>query len=203
MSFKEIKKQRVEKTLELQQKIKEKVDSYAEKIANDNIQLLKQENIDWDKALNDYLNNIYNCLEENYLITLENIRKIYNINITNTDINIKNILKLTYQKDGLTLEERITKHFNDYKNNKPTKERILYDELRILNTESLCVMNNLIRQKIKKDFEYGTIEESECCEFCQEWMDEGPLPISDFEEPPYHPNCECIPVYFTEKEIKE
>ena len=203
MSYKEIKKERAEKTLILQNKVKGIVDKYSEDIANRIIVVLKQDEIDWDDEYDFNLNIFYTCFSDVYALVLKDIKDIYNIKDQDEDkeINMKELQELTYNKDGLTLEERVTKHFKDYMRNTPTKERFLYDMIRILNTESLCLMNNLIKQKTKA--EYAEVEDSNCCELCSEWADEGPIPIDDFEEPPYHPNCECVPMFFTKEEVED
>ena len=203
MSYKENKKERAEKTLILQNKVKGIVDKYSEDIANRIIVVLKQDEIDWDDEYDFNLNIFYTCFSDVYALVLKDIKDIYNIKDQDEDkeINMKELQELTYNKDGLTLEERVTKHFKDYMRNTPTKERFLYDMIRILNTESLCLMNNLINQKTKA--EYAEVEDSNCCELCSEWADEGPIPIDDFEEPPYHPNCECVPMFFTKEEVED
>lgn len=201
MTFKELKSKRINKTRKLLINVKEIIDEYAEEIAKLNIKILKVENPDWAMFIDNYLDIIYNSLEDVYSITLEKIREIYNIEILNEEIIEKDINKLTYFKDGLTLKQRIIKHCEEYEKEKPTKERLLYDIVKILNTEALCVMNNLISNKVK--FEYAAIDnDEECCKLCLDYADEEYIPIDDFEEPPYHPNCECIAVYFTSKEIE-
>lgn len=204
MKYEELKKERAEKTLALQNKVKGQVDKYSEDVANRIIAVLKQDEIDWDHEYDFNLNVFYTCFEDVYALVSKTAKDIYK-DIKDQDedkeIDIKELRKLTYNKDGLTLEERVAKHFKDYMKNTPTKERFLYDMVRILNTESLCLMNNLIMQKINP--EYAEIEDSSCCELCSDWADEGPIPIDDFEEPPYHPNCECIPIFFTKEEIED
>lgn len=202
MTFKELKNKRINETRKLLVDVKEIIDQYAEEIAKLNIKILKADNLDWITSVDDYLDIIYNSLENVYSITLEKIREIYSIEILNEEITQKNINKLTYSKDGLTLRQRIIKHCEEYEKDKPTKERLLYDMIKILNTEALCVMNNLISNKV--NFEYAAIDnDGECCELCSDYANEEYIPIDDFEEPPYHPNCECIAVYFTAKEIKK
>ena len=77
MTFKELKHNRISKTKKLLNKIKEKVDIYAEDIVKLNIELLKKENLDWTLIVDDYLDIIYKALEEVYILTLEHIRDIY------------------------------------------------------------------------------------------------------------------------------
>lgn len=201
MTFKELKQNRISKTKKLLNKIKEKVDIYAEDIVKLNIELLKKENLDWTLIVDNYLDIIYKALEEVYILTLEHIRDIYDVEILEEKITEDDINKLTYSGDNLTLKQRINNHCKEYNKNTPTKERLLYDMMKILNTEAICVMNNLIANKIK--FEYAAVEDDgNCCDLCSEYAEQDYVPIDNFEEPPYHPNCECIAVYFTSKEIK-
>lgn len=201
MTFKELKQNRISKTKKLLNKIKEKVDIYAEDIVKLNIELLKKENLDWTLIVDDYLDIIYKALEEVYILTLEHIRDIYDVEILEEKITEDDINKLTYSGDNLTLKQRINNHCEEYNKNTPTKERLLYDMMKILNTEAICIMNNLIANKIK--FEYAAVEDDgNCCDLCSEYAEQDYVPIDNFEEPPYHPNCECIAVYFTSKEIK-
>lgn len=201
MTFKELKQNRISKTKKLLNKIKEKVDIYAEDIVELNIELLKKENLDWTLIVDDYLDIIYKALEEVYILTLEHIRDIYDVEILEEKITEDDINKLTYSGDNLTLKQRINNHCKEYNKNAPTKERLLYDMMKILNTEAICIMNNLIANKIK--FEYAAVEDDgNCCDLCSEYAEQDYVPIDNFEEPPYHPNCECIAVYFTSKEIK-
>ena len=53
MTFKELKQNRISKTKKLLNKIKEKVDIYAEDIVKLNIELLKKENLDWTLIVDD------------------------------------------------------------------------------------------------------------------------------------------------------
>lgn len=202
MTFKELKVQRINKTKILLDLTKNIVDEYSEKIAQLNIKLLQTENLNWTSTVEDYLDIIYDALEKIYALTLEHIRKIYEIEILNETITEKDVNKLTYSDDNLTLEQRVYNHCEEYNENIPSKERLLYDMIKILNTEALCIMNNLIANKI--EFEYAAVEsDGGCCDLCSEYIDQDYIPINEFEEPPYHPNCECIAVYFTSDEIED
>ena len=201
MTFKELKKQRINKTQILLTDVKNIVDTYSEDIAKLNIKILKIDNPNWILFVEDYLDIIYDALENIYSLTLEKIKDIYEVEILNEEVTEESINNLTYSKDGLTLKQRIVKHCKEYEKEKPSKERLLCDIIKILNTEALCIMNNLISNKIK--FEYAAIDNgNECCDLCSDYANEEYIPINDFEEPPYHPNCECIAVYFTLKEIE-
>ena len=203
MAFKDIREKRLSKTEKLLNQVKEIIDEYAEEIAKLNIEILEQDKIDWFNYIEEYLDIIYNALEEVYSITLDFIRDVYNIEPIDEEITENDINNLTYKKDGLNLKQRILNHFNDYKENKPNKERLLYDFMQILNTEAMCVNNNLIKNKIKEEFEYGIIEDSNCCEVCSEYVSAGPIILDDIEEPPYHPNCECFITYYSSSEIED
>ena len=203
MTFKEIREERLSKTEKLLNQVKEIIDEYAEEIAKLNIEILEQDKIDWFNYTEEYLDIIYNALEEVYSITLDFIRDVYNIEPIDEEITENDINNLTYKKDGLNLKQRILNHFNEYEENKPNKERLLYDFMQILNTEAMCVKNNLIKNKIKEEFEYGIIEDSNCCEVCSEYVSAGPIILDDIEEPPYHLNCECFITYYSSSEIED
>lgn len=204
MSFKEIKDKRVKKTLSLKEENKKIVDDYSEQIAKKNKQVLKEKDIKWDIEHDAYLEIFYDCLTDILANTWETIEDIYGVDTKKKEsITTADIDKLTYSKDGLTLSKRLAKYFKEYSKHIPTIERMLYDLMRILNTEAMCVMNNGIRTKLKDDFTYALVEEAECCDICLDYMSEGLVLLDDFEEPPYHPNCECIAVEFTEEEAKE
>ena len=201
--FEKLKKKRVSDTLEFLDKIKEIIDIYAEDIIklNNNI-LKKKKSFATSENLNKYLDIIFECFEDLYEENLLFIKNTYDIEVEQKNISWKDIEQLVYKKDGLTLSERINKHLQEYDKKEPTKERMLYDMLKIMNTESLHFINALL--KSKAGFEYVMVEGSgDCCDICLDWIDEGVIPIDNFEEPPYHPECECMAVGFFADEIKD
>ena len=200
--FKKLKEKRISNTLKFLEKVKEIIDIYAEEIVKLNNFILEQEgSFSTKENLNKYLDIIFKCFEDIYKETLTFIKDTYNIEIKQKNISWKDIEELVYKKDGLTLPERITKHLQEYDKERPTKERMLYDMLKIINTESLYFTNALIKNKV--EFEYAMVEGSgDCCDICLDWIAAGIIPADEFEEPPYHPECECMAIGFFEDEVE-
>ena len=176
-----------------------------------------------DQPKEEFINQVYNLildsLEKTYALTAAAVREIYNIqdsNIENIDIN-----KLTYSQDGKTLRERIIEHYSVSKEKQNNAFKIqekesdietdnifaIYYENRlwtILNTEISNVSSQVLHNKIKEYASYAEVYGyGECSENdgspCEEWLKMGKVPIDDIVElPPYHPNCECIVIYYIE-----
>ena len=160
---------------------------------------------------------ILDSLEKTYSLTAAAVREIYNIqdsNIENIDINT-----LTYSQAGKTLRERIIEHYSVSKEKQNNAFKIqekesdietdnifaIYYENRlwtILNTEISNVSSQVLLNKIKDYASYAEVYGyGECSENdgspCEEWLKMGKVPIDDIVElPPYHPNCECIVIYY-------
>ena len=105
MAFKDIREKRLSKTEKLLNQVKEIIDEYAEEIAKLNIEILEQDEIYWFNYTEEYLDIIYNALEEVYSITLNFIRDVYNIEpideeITENDKCESEILEIG---DGLAI----------------------------------------------------------------------------------------------------
>ena len=114
MAFKDIREKRLSKTEKLLNQVKEIIDEYAEEIAKLNIEILEQDKIDWFNYTEEYLDIIYNALEEVYSITLDFIRDVYNIEPIDEEITENDINNLTYKKDGLNLKQRVAVTFNNF-----------------------------------------------------------------------------------------
>lgn len=150
------------------------------------------------------LDLIYEALEATYSITLKYIKKMYDI-VSDKRIDFKD---LTYQKDGLTLEERIHGHVKSLYDfllekiqthkgaNLAELIRMIFSPIvKVLDTEVFTVGNNLMHMKL---IGYCTvamlITEGDIC--CQ---NDGIVLIDDFIPPPYHPNCRCTAIYLDEE----
>lgn len=206
MGFKQLKERRIEQTKKLLNNIKDNTDKTAKDI-KEYIKYFLSTNINWTIVTEDLTSFIYKSLKETYLASLQGLYEIYDISHPDRkkkviDIDREIIDNLTYQGDNLTVFERIQNHCEDYQVMDITSEStITYDMFKILDTETIFVMNNTIKNNIEKTFEYAALEESECCEVCKTHIDKGAVPIKEFDAPPYHPNCECIVVFFTTDEI--
>lgn len=208
MSFKQLRKTRVEKTKNLLNNIKDKTDKTSKDIKEYVESFLQQDIINWDLVIEDLTSFIYKSLKETYLLTLNGLYEIYDISHPDKDKKVKDISReiidnLTYQGDNKTVQQRIEEHCEDYQVMDITSDtRITYDMLKILDTETISVMNSTIKNETKSEFEYAAVEETACCDICLDHMDEGVVLENDFEAPPYHPNCECIAVYFSAEEVE-
>lgn len=146
---------------------------------------------------------IYDILSEVYKITSSELKKIYS-QITNFDVD--NILELTFNDDGKTLNQRIELYIQEipdhYEMNYiKTNDRLEATSLtfnyikskidRIIYTESYQIESQV--KKIKKPIKASLlIIEAGCGDLCQG----GEYPADeDVDLPPFHPNCQCIWYY--------
>ena len=144
---------------------------------------------------------IFDSLTKTYSITAAAVKAIYGIQFN--EIPDRDTLeKITYSKDGKTLEERMKNHFEAaIKRDNPS----LYYYNRtvlVMDTETLYVSNHVIHGKMKK---YATTVEitgsCECEGLCESYVSKGKIPIEELDElPPYHPDCECEVIYYIEEE---
>ena len=169
--------------------------------------------------VNQVFNLILDALEKTYSLTATAIKEIYNVQ----DNDIKNIdvSKLTYSQDGKTLIDRLNEHYSITKDKQKNSFKIqdkddtidtenifaIYYENRlytILNTESINISNQILHNKLSQICPYAEVYGyGECVEHdgspCEEWLKMGKVSINEIVElPPYHPNCECMVIYYTE-----
>lgn len=171
-------------------KIKEYVNNYPE--------------INWDNFKDDILKSCYNCLEEVYAYVSKSLKELYK---EVEDFDIKDINDLTYQKDGKTLEDRISEHLKNAKEKLDNKEKLDLVILYILNriTVILVTETRMVEQAVKKnkkpiikDGYYGILVidgcggdcNGDCPEYNGIYPEDAEIPI-----PPYHPNCTGISYY--------
>ena len=148
---------------------------------------------------------IFDSLTETYAITAAAVKKIYGIKFNET-INQETLEKLTYSKDGQTLEQRIHKHYDEaVKKDNPTL--YFYNRMvLIMDTETLYASNHVIHGKLNKyatHVEVINANEDFCLEYesCEYWVSKGKMPIEELDElPPYHPDCECEVIYYIDEE---
>lgn len=157
------------------------------------------------KDIEEMQNFIYKILTEVYKITSSELKNIYK---TLPEFDVKDILKLTFKKDGKSLDKRIEEYLNEipekYKYNIDiTKDSIkavmltftyLKTKLdRVIITESYNMETQV--KKIKKPVTASVlIIEAGCGDLCTG----GEFPADeDVDLPPFHPYCQCIS-YFDE-----
>lgn len=165
-----------------------------DKLSEDNININRLETI----------NKIYDCLKEIYKLILNFIKENYPKAEINNRIDLK---LLIWNEDGLTLEERVINHYNNYydkiKENKeliPIAKRTLSSALvRIVDTESFQVANGLLSGKLKNTVKYFENLNGDSCGSCNEETGYGIRPIKYLDNsPPYHPECRCMIIYYAE-----
>lgn len=148
---------------------------------------------------------IFESLTKTYSITAAAAKAIYGIEF-NEMPDRDTLEKLTYSKDGKTLEERMKIHFEvAIKRDNPSL--YYYNRLvLVMDTETLYASNHVIHGKLKK---YAThvevIGSPECSDedegLCEYYVSKGKMPIEELDElPPYHPDCECEVIYYIDEE---
>lgn len=146
---------------------------------------------------------IYNILSEVYKITSSELKKLYS---QIKDFDIENILELTFNDDGKTLNQRVESYIKEIPdhyemNYTKTNDHLKATSLtfsyikskidRIIYTESYQIESQV--KKIKKPIRASLlIIEAGCGDLCQG----GEYPADeDVDLPPFHPNCQCIWYY--------
>ena len=157
----------------------------------------------WDEAEDKIINLIYELLERVYRLILEFIKEVYPETKISKRIDIKS---LTWQEDGKTIEDRV-KLYCDYahevlktdKNISILRNRLIHNFIRIIETEDIVVLNQVLR-RVAEDYPYVQISNGSC-ECC------GPREIelvkNVSEWPPFHPMCKCVAILLTEEEYNK
>lgn len=167
-----------------------------------NLDNLTEENIEFNQEKT--LDIIYKCLEEIYKLILDFIEKNYPKAKINNRIDLSILI---WSEDGLTLEERIINHYKDWykviKENTSlipiVKRNLSYALVKIIDTESFQVSNGLLKEKLKDTAKYFENLNGDACGLCLEKAEYGIRPIKYLDdEPPYHPECRCMIVYYEE-----
>ena len=144
------------------------------------------------------INLFYKALENLYSEINIQLGKIYK---TVAPFNLKDITDLTFQEDGKTLDERITKYLDDlekkrlsgdFQNDLKNFGANMYS--RLLNNEGKYLFTHLMGMKIKPVASILVIETGTCDDLCNEWGGEYPAGES-VPLPPYHTNCQCSAYY--------
>lgn len=185
--------------------INEAKDKMASKIlaqCNKSIRAMKQDPTiiekEFSKMTKIVRNYIWESLEETYSLSSKMVKEIYDL--SSQKIDLKN---LTYDGDGQTLDERLTKYFSeilDYllKNKEKSDWDLVKRNLRvrlllILDTETQTVKTKVINRKVEAHCEFGEVLPGECCPGSG-----GIYPVDELDLPPFHPNCQCEVVYYEE-----
>ena len=185
--------------------INEAKDKMASKIlaqCNKSIRAMKQDPTiieeEFSKMTKIIRNYIWESLEETYSLSSKMVKEIYDLN--SQKIDLKN---LTYDGDGQTLDERLTKYFSeilDYllKNREKSDWELVKRNLRvrlllILDTETQTVKTKVINRKVEAYCEFGEVLPGECCPGSG-----GIYPVDELDLPPFHPNCQCEVIYYEE-----
>ena len=160
-------------------------------IAND-------EKINTEDHQADLIDLFYKALENLYSEINIELGKIYK---KVAPFNLKNIIDLTFQEDGKTLNERIIKYLDDLEEKRLSGD--FPDNLknfgvnmysRLLNNEGKYLFTHLMEMKIKPVASILVIETGTCGDLCSEWGGEYPAG-EDIPLPPYHTNCQCSAYY--------
>lgn len=185
--------------------INEAKDKMASKIlaqCNKSIRVMKQDPTIIEKEFSTMTkivrNYIWESLEETYSLSSKMVKEIYDL--SSQKIDLKN---LTYDGDGQTLDERLTKYFSEildylleHKEKSDwdlVKRNLRVRLLLILDTETQTVKTKVINRKVEAHCEFGEVLPGECCPGSG-----GIYPVDELDLPPFHPNCECEVVYYEE-----
>ena len=142
-------------------------------------------------------------LIEVYSITSKTIRELYD-GLEVERLSDEEIMKLTYSDDGKELRDRIEEHYDNVMRriDSERKDYFLHRMMLIVNTESLTVSNGILHKKLAKYAVYAEVINSDddiCWQHkeCEYWLSKGKIPVDELTElPPYHPDCECMVVYY-------
>lgn len=196
--------------LELKNEIKQIISKYETKIIGVVYKYFnKINNRTTLEQVNEYTEK---CNEEVQKLFDELLEKIYSLiakfvkqNYPKSDFDIDNIRVLTWNEDGVSLEERIKNHIQNAFNNALEakiekrdshliKSQITHQMIKILDTECFNLSNKVLNMKLKKGSKYFEILSSDCC-----GGNTGILPIHELHDlPPFHPNCQCMIIYYEE-----
>lgn len=184
---------------------------YSEKITSKIYECIRL--ADWENAEEDVLNLIWEGYEKNYAMTKAWLMDNYAVEASLSPF-ISDFKSLSYHRDGLDIEERTKRKLQDYQANMfdpSIKQRVAYEISRQTNTENRYFFFHLTRQVLIEKFPgyqvFVTIDNpdgyDDCgphAPICEEHhynFEKGMciMDISDSDLPPYHPDCECFPVF--------
>lgn len=156
----------------------------------------------WNKAEKEIIDLIYQMLEKVYAYILKFIKKYY----PKAESERMDIKDLIWDKDGKTIEDRVKIYCDFAKEyltligdakNEELKETLIYNFMRITQTENTTIFHTFLKEKISKYYRYGYISNGKC-ECCATG---GVIkPVADIKWPPRHPLCSCFVILLEEKE---
>ena len=203
---------REQKTKELLSEIAKVEKTYEDKIASKIVSAIrKSQNADekqlteiWDTVREKIIDLIYQMLEAIYSLIIKFVKDCY----PEADASKKMDLKsLTWQKDGKTIEQRV-KIYCDYAcevlkmdNDVDLRDRLLHNFIRIIETEDITILNQILLRRVAKAYPYASISNGSC-ECCD---NNGDIkPVKDIDRwPPLHPMCACVAILYTEEEYQK
>lgn len=187
---------------------------YAEKVISKIYESIRL--ADWDTAKEDILNIYWEGYEKNYALTKKWLMDNYAVEAS-LEPFISDFKTLSYHRDGIDIEERMKRKLQDYQDNSLSsniKIRVAYEIQRQTNTEYKYFFYNLTKQTLVENFPssqiYITIDNlngyDDCSEsiMCEEYHNKFQnglciTNIQDTDLPPYHPDCECFPIFEVRK----
>ena len=156
----------------------------------------------WNKAEKEIIDLIYQMLEKVYAYILKFIKKYY----PKAESERMDIKDLIWDKDGKTIEDRVKIYCDFAKEyltligdakNEELRETLIYNFMRITQTENTTIFHTFLKEKISKHYKYGYISNGKC-ECCATG---GVIkPVADIKWPPRHPLCSCFVILLEEKE---
>ena len=177
---------------------------------------------DWETTADDVVDLLWQGYERNYKMTKEFLKSNYGIE-SSLEPFLSDFKALSYHRDGIDIEERTRRKIADYQVNELDpfiKKRVAYEIGRQENTEHKYFFFNFTKQKLVDVFPssriYVSIENpdgfEDCLEHGGDWH--GPVceeyyhkiqhrcitELQDSDLPPYHPDCECYPIFEVEQE---
>ena len=189
-------------------------DEYTEKIVSRIYNSIRLS--DWETAEEDVLNLYWEGFEQNYKMTKQWLKDNYGIEAS-LEPFVSDFKTLTYHRDGIDTEDRIKRKLNDYKENQfdpSLKQRVAYEIGRQEKTEQKYFFFNLTKQKLIETYpaykvfvsidnldgyddcwHLGENGEHDCGNYHDKIQHVCITELQDSDLPPYHPECECFPVF--------
>lgn len=187
-------------------------DEYTEKIVSRIYNSIRLS--DWETTEEDVLNLYWEGFEQNYKMTKQWLKDNYALEASLQPF-ISDFKTLTYHHDGIDIEERTKRKIENYKLNEVdpnTKLKVAVEIGRQTRTENKVFFFNLTKQVITEHYpaykvfvSIDNIDGYEDCEeggippLCEEYHDKIQhvciTELQDSDLPPYHPDCECFPVF--------
>ena len=144
------------------------------------------------------LDIIYDCFSAILALDIKYTKNNYKTFKKDVKILIQN--DLFYHEDEKTFEDRLDNIFKDFSSSS-FKEQRKYRFLLLLFTESNYITTHTILKKINAEY-VEILSGDPDCDICSEYADGELYEIDEIELPPYHPNCQCIEIYYEESDIR-